>query len=305
VTLGRPVYPPVVDLPELRTIDLDGPVAYREWDGPPELTYVLVHGLGASHLAWVQVGEALAGIGRVIALDLPGFGASPLAGRGAGLMDQRRTVSRVIEKLGSGAVVLGANSMGGATAVLQAAVEPQSIAGVVLTDSVYPWRLVAAPHPLVLLSFGLYWTPVLGERFVGWRLRELDAERIVRLSLSVLAADPTSIPEEVVRLLIDLTAARRHDPDVPTAFLGAARSMLRLARRPAISRRALDNVRCPVLVIHGRRDRLVPAAYAQAELAKHPAWRGRFFPDLGHIPQMEAPGRWLAEVADWSAETFG
>jgi pimeloyl-ACP methyl ester carboxylesterase len=294
-----------VHLPELRTIDLDGPVAYREWDGPPELTFVLVHGLGASHLAWVQVGEALAGIGRVVAFDLPGFGASPLAGRGAGLMDQRRTLSRVIEKLGSGAVVLGGNSMGGATSILQAAVEPQSVAGIVLTNSVYPWRLGALPHPLVLLTFGLYWTPALGERFVGWRLRELDAERIVRISLSVLAADPKSIPEEIVRPLIDLTESRRHDPEAPTAFLDAARSMLRLARRPATSRRALGNVRCPVLVIHGRRDRLVPAAYAEAELARHPAWKGRFFADLGHIPQMEAPGRWLAEVADWSAEAFG
>jgi pimeloyl-ACP methyl ester carboxylesterase len=305
LSLERSDYPPDVDLPELRTIDLDGPVAYREWDGPPELTFVLVHGLGASHLVWVQVGDALAGIGRVVAFDLPGFGRSPLGGRGAGLMDQRRTLSRVIGKLGSGTVVLGANSLGGATSILQAAVEPESIAGIVLTNSVYPWRPGALPHPLVLLSFGLYWTPVAGERFVGWRLRELDAERIVRMSLRVLAADPASIPEEVVRLLIDLTEARRHDPDVPSAFLGAARSMLRLARRPAISRRALGNVRCPVLVIHGKRDRLVPAAYAEAELANHPAWRGRFFAELGHIPQMEAPGRWLAEVADWSAETFG
>jgi pimeloyl-ACP methyl ester carboxylesterase len=151
----------------------------------------------------------------------------------------------------------------------------------------------------------LYWTPGLGERFVAWRLRELDAEQIVRISLGVLAADPSSVPEEVVRLLVDVTEQRRHDPDVTPAFLGAARSMLRLGRRPSISRRALEHVRCPVLVLHGRRDRLVPAAYAEAELARHPAWRGRFFADLGHIPQMEAPGRWLAEVADWSAETFG
>jgi len=298
-------YASSVELPELQTIDLDGPVAYREWDGPPELTFVLVHGLGASHLAWVQVAGGLSGLGRVVALDLPGFGASPLAGRGSGLMDQRGVLSRVIEKLGSGAVVLGANSMGGATSILQAAVEPGSIAGIVLTNSVYPWRATALPHPLVLLSFGIYWTPVAGERFVSWRLRELDAEQIVRISLRVLAADPASIPEDVVRLLIALTEARKRDPDVTTAFLGAARSMLRLGRRPTVARRALGNVRCPVLVLHGRRDRLVPAAYAEAELARHPAWRGRFLPDLGHIPQMEAPGRWLAEVADWSAETLG
>jgi pimeloyl-ACP methyl ester carboxylesterase len=294
-----------VDLPQLRTIDLDGPVAYRAWDGPPGLTFVLVHGLGASHLSWVQVGSSLSGLGRVIAFDLPGFGASPLAGRGTGLMDQRRTLARVIEELGTGAVVLGANSMGGATSILQAAVDPDSIAGIVLTNSVFPWRLGAAPHPLVMLSFGVYWSPGLGERFVSWRLRELDAERIVRISLAVLTADPTSVPEDVVELLIDLTERRKRDPDVTPAFLGAARSMLRLGRRPSVSRRALDNVRSPVLVLHGRRDRLVPAAYAEAELAKHPEWRGRFFADLGHIPQMEAPGRWLAEVANWAAETVG
>jgi hypothetical protein len=45
-------------------------------------------------------------------------------------------------------------------------------------------------------------------------------------------------------------------------------------------------------------------AFAEAELARHPSWRGRFFPDLGHIPQMEAPGRWLAEVADWFADAL-
>jgi pimeloyl-ACP methyl ester carboxylesterase len=54
-------------------------------------------------------------------------------------------------------------------------------------------------------------------------------------------------------------------------------------------------------VIHGWRDRLVPALYAEAELARHPDWRGRFIPDVGHVPQMEAPGRWLSEVADWAA----
>jgi len=72
----------------------------------------------------------------------------------------------------------------------------------------------------------------------------------------------------------------------------------RLGRRT----RALDGVRCPVLVLHGRRDRFVPVAFAQAALARNPAWRGRIFPDLGHAPQMEAPGRWLSEVADWYAE---
>lgn len=293
-----------MDLPELRSVDLEGPVAYREWDGPPETTFVLVHGLGASHLSWVQVGEPLSGLGRVLALDLPGFGSSPLAERGAGLMDQRRAVSRFIEKLGGGRVVLAGNSMGGAISIIEAAVEPSAVDAIVLTNSVFPWRLGAVPHPLILASFGVYATPGLGERAVSWRLRQMDPEQMVRLSLRVLTADPRSIPDDVVQLLVDLTRERKNDPDVATSFLEAARSMLRLGRRPSVSRRALDNVTCPVLLLHGRRDRLVPAAFAEAELARHPGWRGRFFSDLGHIPQMEAPGRWLTEVADWFSDTL-
>jgi pimeloyl-ACP methyl ester carboxylesterase len=293
-----------MDLPELRSVDLEGPVAYREWDGPPEATFVLVHGLGASHLSWVQVGEPLSGLGRVLALDLPGFGSSPLAERGAGLMDQRRTVSRFIEKLGGGRIVLGGNSMGGAISIIQAAVEPSAVDAIVLTNSVFPWRLDAVPHPLILAAFGVYATPGLGERAVSWRLRQMDPEQMVRLSLRVLAADPRSIPDDVIELLVDLTRERQDDPDAARSFLEAARSMLRLGRRPSVSRRALDNVTCPLLLLHGRRDRLVPAAFAEAELAKHPAWRGRFFSDLGHIPQMEAPGRWLTEVADWFSDTL-
>ena len=125
-----------LDLPELRTIDLDGPVAYREWSGPADRTFVLVHGLGASHLSWVQVGQPLSGLGRVIAVDLPGFGATPLAGRSAGLMDQRRTLSRVLGALGTGEVVVCGSSLGGGISILQAAVEPSSVAGLVLTSSV-------------------------------------------------------------------------------------------------------------------------------------------------------------------------
>ncbi len=291
-----------LDLPELAAIDIDGPVRYRAWDGPRETTFVLVHGLGGSNLNWVQVAPGLSGLGRVLALDLPGFGSTPRAGRGSGLMDERRILSGFIRELCTGHVVLCGNSMGGAIAILQAAVEPTSVAGLVLTSSALPRAPGGRPHPFVIGAFAAYDSGVLGARFASVRMRRIDPERVVRLGYRMVAADPRSIPDEIVRMSVDVVRERQQDPDAADAFLDAARSLLRLGKRPRIAAQALDAIRCPVLVLHGRRDRFVPAAFAEAALAHHPLWRGRIFPDVGHAPQMEAPGRWLTEVADWYAE---
>jgi pimeloyl-ACP methyl ester carboxylesterase len=290
------------DLPPLRWADVDGPIAYREWEGPQQTTFVLIHGLGGAHANWVRVGPGLAGLGRVIALDFPGFGYSPRAGRDTGLMSLRRTLARFIEQRASGRIVVCGNSMGGAIAILHAAVDPGSVAGLVLTGSVFPWVRGGWPHPVVLGTFSIYRVPQLGERLISARLRTMEPDRIVRLGFRFVAADPRSIPQDVVSLHVDMATHRASDEEVVPAFVGAARSMLRLGARPDVARRAMDSVRCPVLVLHGRRDRLVPAAFAEAALARETDWRGRIFPDLGHAPMLEAPGRWLAEVADWCAE---
>ena len=58
----------------LRTVELSGPVSYRAWDGPADTAFVMVHGLGASHVSWVQVAEGLSGLGRVVAIDLRASG---------------------------------------------------------------------------------------------------------------------------------------------------------------------------------------------------------------------------------------
>ncbi len=293
-----------LELPDLLTAEIDGPVAYREWTGPRDTTFVLVHGLGGSHLNWVQVAPGLAGLGRILALDLPGFGYTARNGRGSGVMDGRQVLSRFIADRASGRVVLVGNSMGCVIGIMQAAVEPDHVAGLVLTGSPFPWVRGAWPHPVAIAGFAAYDAPGLGPVMLETRIRRLDAERAVRLGLRFLVADPSSISNEIVRLTVDQVRERSLDPDAPAAFLDAWRSLRRLGQRPDVAQRAMGGVRCPVFVLHGRRDRLVPAAYAEAALREHPEWRGRIFPDLGHVPQMEAPGRWLAEVADWYTEVI-
>jgi pimeloyl-ACP methyl ester carboxylesterase len=291
----------VLELPPLLSIDIDGPIAYRGWDGPSGITFVLLHGLGGSHLSWVQVAPSLAGLGRVLAPDMPGFGRSPRLARGARLMDQRRWLARFRNEVATGPVVLVGNSMGGVVALLEAALEPERVAGVVLTSSVFPMSGGPIPNPLVLGAFAAYDVPTIGEAFVKTRNAAFDPETFVRVGLRILTADPSSIPDDVVRLNAELVAELRRDPEAEGAFLEAARSISSYVRGPTAGRRAMSNVACPVLVIHGRKDRFVPAAYAEVALTTYPAWRGRLLAGVGHVPQMEAPARWLTEVGDWYA----
>lgn len=288
-----------IELPPSRFADLDGPVHYMEWDGPPRRTFVLVHGLGGSLLSWLAVAPGLARHGRVLALDLPGFGRSERNGRRSRVSDLRRTVSRFVDEVAGAPVVLAGNSMGGGIAMLEAAVEPSSVEALVLSNSVFPWKRGTFPAPLVMLGFALYELPRVGEWASRQRLTRLEAERAVRLGLRIITADPSNVPAELVRLHVEQLVRLQADEDAGPAFLEAARSLLALGRRRDVVRWIVNSVACPVLVIHGREDRLVPLGFAMGALQMRPEWNMRLIPKVGHVPQMEAPERWLAAVEDW------
>ncbi len=288
-----------IEPPPSRFVDLDGPVHYVEWEGPPERTFVLVHGLGGSLLSWLAVAPGLARHGRVLALDLPGFGRTERNGRRSRVSDLRATVSGFVKQVAGGPVVLVGNSMGGGISMLEAALEPKAVQALVLSNSVFPWKRGAFPAPIVMLGFALYELPRVGEWASRQRLTRLEADRAVRLGLRLITADPSSIPEDLVRLHVEQLVRLRGEADAGPAFLEASRSLLALGRRREVVRWIVDAVSCPVLVIHGREDRLVPLGFAMGALEMRPEWAFRLIPKVGHVPQMEAPQRWLSAVEDW------
>jgi pimeloyl-ACP methyl ester carboxylesterase len=246
----------------------------------------------------MRVAPRLAAHGRVVVPDLPGFGLSPLSGRRSAMHLGRRVLARFVRATASGRTIVAGNSMGGGHAMLLAAFEPDVVDALVLAGSVFPWAPARLPSPLVIGAFALYRAPWIGEVLVRERLRRLDPDTAVRLGFRLTMADTSAIPDDVVRAHVDLARERRTDPDVAAAFVEAARSILWLGARPALSTRAMDAIRCPVLVVHGARDRLVPLAYARSAVDRHASWRFRFLPGVGHVPPLEAPERWLAAVRD-------
>jgi pimeloyl-ACP methyl ester carboxylesterase len=198
-----------------------------------------------------------------------------------------------------GEVVLVGNSLGATLALVQASAEPASIAGLVLTDPALPWARGGFPSPIVAAGFAAYLVPGVGEWVARTRLSGGVAERMVSLGLRLCADDPDSIDPEVVRAHVEIVRSMQRDPDMASAFVASARSLLRLGMHPRRCESILAGVTAPALLLHGARDRFVPLRFAEAAAERHPRFELHVFPDLGHVPQLEAPERWIAAVEGW------
>lgn len=289
-------------LPESRWADVDGPVHYREWGGPAEgPTFVCVHGLGGSHLNWAPVAPGLARRGRVIAMDLAGFGLTAPGDRGSGVGANWRLLHGFIEALRLPPVLLVGNSMGGMLSLVEAAHSPERVEALVLVDAAFPRvrGVRGQPTPRVAAAFALYSNHRAGRWVVTERARRLGPEGLVRETLRICAADPASIDPTLVAAHVEMARQRLTFEYAAPAFLSAARSIFRSQVFPTKYRALVRAVQSPALVIHGGRDGLVPVASAREAAALHPNWKLMVLDDLGHIPQMEAPSRWLAAVETW------
>jgi pimeloyl-ACP methyl ester carboxylesterase len=114
---------------------------------------------------------------------------------------------------------------------------------------------------------------------------------------------PWSIDPALVGAMVDLTDRRQANPDASRALAQAARSLSRDHTSPESYRRIVRGVTQPALVVHGWHDRLVPVTFARLAVREHPNWNLMVYPDLGHIPMMEAPGRFAASVLAWLDRT--
>jgi len=88
----------------------------------------------------------------------------------------------------------------------------------------------------------------------------------------------------------------------PRPTTGAARRLASLARlglHPRAFHELADRVRCPVLVVHGAADHVVPVAFAHAAAVRHPAWTYREVPDAGHYLHRDGPAAWAEIVPTW------
>jgi pimeloyl-ACP methyl ester carboxylesterase len=238
--------------------ELDGlPVVWRSApsDDPPVLW---LHGVPDSSELWTPFLERSGGV----APDLPGFGRSAKRGDlDYSIVGYANWLERFCELAGLERMRLAMHDWG-VVGLALAQRAPERIERLVAIDAV-PLLPGFSWHP-----FARAWrTPVVGEIAMG------------------LAVGP------VVRRLLPAgrgAAVLEHfDP-------GTQRAILRLYRSspPAVlaaAGRDLGSVTAPALVLHGARDRYVPARFADALAAALGDGRAEHVQDAGHWPWLDRP----------------
>jgi pimeloyl-ACP methyl ester carboxylesterase len=280
--------------------DIDGPVHYIDFggDGRP---MVMVHGLGGNALNWMAVGPELAKRYHAVAIDLAGFGQTPLYRRSATVGANAELVNDFIAKVIGEPVALMGNSMGGHIAIIEAADHPRWVTECILVDPAIPFAQVSRPDPLMVGVAAALSIPGLAEVIMDRRLREISPEELVRQTLALVSADPSRVDPKIVEAHVRLTRERAQlGAQNSRAFLQASRSIgLRMADPRFWTR--VKRVTAPTLVIHGSLDRVIPVAAARELVSRRPDWTLRILDGVGHVPMLETPDLFLSVLLEWLA----
>jgi len=283
-------------VPPSRWVDIDGPVHYVDYGGPddgPRL--VLVHGLGGSLVSWAAVAPALAQVGRVIALDLAGFGRSPGSPRQVTLTANGMLLHRFLQQIAGTPAILIGHSMGGTIAAMLTARHPDTTVGLVFIDPAVPWQVNSQTIPRLT---GLVSGMAASAPGQAGRQGRLMLEQALQRARTGCERAFRDSPQAIERGLAAIQV-RLDDGQMNSDMLAACRSLTLVVSRRREFASMLSQIKVPVLMLHGDRDKFVPISAAKATARANPAWHFEIATGVGHIPQLEAPQWTIDRITKW------
>jgi pimeloyl-ACP methyl ester carboxylesterase len=267
--------------------------------GEGSRAFVLIHGMGGRWQHWRETIPFLAQYGRVLAVDLPGFGRSELSVGGVSPDDYADTAAALCRAMDvEQAVVLG-HSMGGPIALRFATRHRELTEAIVLvagaTDTFNAVLGLRATARLALqkpkktaatltevLTVGIPTPRVLQRLIVArpWLCQALLWPYMHR---------PRAIPADSLALMLGGTGTRGVFP--------AARAI-----GGSDPRQGLTDVRCPILSIGARHDHICPPADLEAWARLIPNARTVLLEDCGHMLMLERPQTFNEQIGQFLSE---
>ena len=270
---------------KLNTIELGGERA------DAHQTLVFIHGLSGCWANWLEQLPALAKDHRVVACDLPGFGASPMPDWEISISHYARLLNDLLDQLEVDAAAVVGNSMGGFIGAELAIAFPRRVERLVLVSaagvSTHEHRDATRAMPAM----------VRAERILAmttaWAASKSDAfarrARLRDIALSVVARHPSRLPAA-------LAAEQIRGAGKP-GFMRAFRATIDYAVRER-----LPEIACPTLIVWGASDRLITVKDADVFAELIPDSRKVIFEDTGHLSMLERPAAFNALLRDFLAE---
>jgi pimeloyl-ACP methyl ester carboxylesterase len=261
----------------LHQVEIDGtPVNYVESGSGPAMAIVFVHGLSGSWQNWLENIPHFSAQHRVLALDLPGFGHSPMPEWEISIESYGRLLHRFCDALEVGDCAVVGNSMGGFISAEAASAQPDRFEKLALVSA------AGVSHA---------------------RLRRQPAETLARMATAaaplLLKLQERGLRRPGVRWatfkgLFQHPEALRRELLLEQFHNGAGRPGFLPAVQGLIGYDILDQlteVEVPTLIVWGRNDRVVPPQDAVGFAQHLRNSRTVIFDDTGHLPQLERPTR--------------
>ncbi|MCG8347548.1 MAG: alpha/beta hydrolase [Chloroflexales bacterium] len=243
--------------------------------GPP---VVLLHGGGsdAAMLTWKKIIGPLAESYRVYAPNLPGHGDSPPY-RGRFTQEALvHCVGEILDAWGLERAALVGLSMGGSVAIGYTLTHPDRVTHLIPIDS----GGLQARAPFHRIAFFVMRMPLLNELMWGWMRNNRN---LVRMGMRNIIYTPSAITDELVDDVYAVLQTARPEHSFHQWQIDETRWRgLRTNYMPR-----LHTITCPVLIIHGDKDAIVPLACAQEAAARIPNAQLHIIKDCGHWPTRE------------------
>lgn len=293
--LGRSAWMDVDWREHLRWVDVGGDlVNVVDLGGDPgRPAIVFVHGLGGSWQNWLENLLPFAADHRVVALDLPGFGASPLPREPISMPRYAAVVDGLMDALGLDAAAVVGNSMGGLISLELALTHPQRVERLVLVSAAG----LTSNDRYDPRSFAVFRSLERGLANLGGRASaramELSRRRGLRRATFAVVADAAEL------LPCALVAEQVKGAGKP-GFMAASEALLSYPIRARV-----PEIACPTLVVWGERDRLVPVRDSAEYERLIPDARRVVYARTGHVPQLERPARFNADLRAFLQERPG